>query len=434
MIKLPLTLQAALLAATLLCSPSAQAQDWGAAGAWGDYEWGGDMATDFDAFDNDHTDPSDFASDTDPEFEQDEVLALNLSGDGEDAARRLGFTVLETLPLPSLHFSVTRLRLPGGFRARKALEALRLADPEGEYGANAIYRLASETSPGAGSACEGLRCYGRQLVHWPQGCAVAARIGMLDSAVDVRHPALDGRKLYRNRVSQRPVSRREQEHGTAVAALLVGAPGSDFPGLLPGAKLFAADVFQLDTQAHPYTDALLLAQGLDWLAHQQLDVLNISIAGPDSPVLRAAVQNLAGRGVVMAAAAGNLGAKAPPLYPAAYPEVLAVTAVDRRLQVYAKANRGRHIRLSAPGVGIWTAGDEGAGVFRDGTSFAAPFVTAALAMSRIRGGGAQNTVDVMDTLAGRARDIGAPGADPVYGAGLLQAPACGAILQASGKK
>lgn len=409
----------------------AQADPWEA--DWeadtGEADWDGDFDAALDAvFDDPFQDPSDSARETDPEFELDEVLAVNLSAAGEAAALQLGFRVMQRLPLNSLGFSLTRLRLPDSFRPLKMLAALKKADPEGQYGANSIYRLAEAPEPGG--ACEGLRCYGQALIGWTPGCASSARLGMLDSAVDAGSPALSGRKLYTTRFSDTRASAREQDHGTAVAALLVGDPASGFAGVLPEAKLFAADVFSLDKQARPYTDAVRLAQGLNWLAQQKLDALNISITGPSSPVLHRAVQALDRRGVPMAAAAGNLGPEGPPQFPAAYPEVLAVTAVDRDLQVYAEANRGAYVRLAAPGVGIWSAGAGDAGRFRDGTSFATPYVTAALALAARTDPEKPAAAARIGRLLKTSRDLGERGSDAVFGSGLLQAPACTATRAA----
>ncbi|MES2885496.1 MAG: S8 family serine peptidase [Pseudomonadota bacterium] len=366
------------------------------------------------------SDPSDFTADTDNEFELDEILAIDMSAEALALARSLGFTLLDSTPLPALGFTVNRLRLPISFNVAPLLDLLTKADPLGLYGKNPVYRLAGE-SPSA-SACEGLRCYGQQLIGWPAaGCPISTRIGMLDSAVDRQHPALKGSSLSTARFSKKPPSRAEREHGTAVAAQLVGQLASGHAGLLPQASLFAADVFEQDADARPYTDAFKLVQGLNWLAQQRIDTLNISIGGPDNPVLHKAVQTLVRKGVAISAAAGNLGAKAAPQYPAAYAEVLAVTAVDRQLRIYAGASQGAHVRIAAPGVAIWTTGDEARGQFHDGTSFAAPFATAALALlhqQQTQLSPAQRVA----ALTAASRDLGAKGRDPVYGTGLLQLP------------
>ena len=374
-------------------------------------------------FDEAFSDPSDFTADTDSEFELDEILAINMSTQALALARSLGFTLLDSTPLPALGFTVNRLRLPLGLSAAPLLAVLAKADPLGLYGQNPVYRLAGDSAATPGAACEGLRCYGQQLIGWPvMGCPVAVRIGMLDSAVDSQHAALKGAALSSHRVSKKPPARREREHGTAVAVQLVGKPAAGHAGLLPQASLFAADVFEPDPQARPYTDAFKLTQGLDWLVAQGISTLNISIAGPASPVLHKALQAMAAKGIAIAAAAGNLGRKAPPQYPAAYAEVLAVTALDRSLRIYNSANQGDYVRIAAPGVAIWTTGDAAAARFSDGTSFAAPYASAALALLH-RQQPQLTPAQRVSALTAASRDLGTPGRDPVYGSGLLQLPA-----------
>lgn len=381
--------------------------NWGSWGNWSDFER------------DEHEDPADFATDAEYEYEPDDILAFNLNGASLAQVRKLGFHIVSRELLGHLQLELTRLRPPLGMTSRKALRKLREADPEGFYGFNPIYRLAGDAS-----ACEGLRCYGQSLIGWGvQSCGLHTRIGIVDSAVDLNATAFNGRKVQYRRLNRSAAKRKEFEHGTAIAAMLVGAPDSGFQGLTPDAELIAADVFSLDRHGEPFTDAAHLAKGLDWVAGFQPAAINISIAGPDGVVLRTAIRRVIRAGISIVAAAGNLGPRAPPQYPAAYPEVIAVTAIDRDLQVYAKANRGDYVALSAPGVGIWTAGPEGAGVFRDGTSFAAPFTTAAVALSRSQQPGLAPAA-VAEYLKTQARDLGQPGFDPIYGAGLVQTPSC----------
>jgi subtilisin family serine protease len=125
--------------------------------------------------------------------------------------------------------------------------------------------------------------------------------------------------------------------------------------------------------------------------------------------------------VALVAAAGNGGAGAPPAYPAAWPHVLAVTAVDSRQRVYRQANQGPYISLAAPGVGVWTAASISGGRLKSGTSFAVPFVTAALAVQRLRA--PDEALDITITqMIDCAQDLGEAGFDPVFGHGLVSAP------------
>src|SRR5439155_14781834 len=81
------------------------------------------------------------------------------------------------------------------------------------------------------------------------------------------------------------------------------------------------------------------------------------------------------KGVVLIAAAGNAGPKSPPLYPAADPSVIAVTATDIDDKVFSRASRGRHIAISAPGVDILVPAPEGTYQMTTGTSVAAAHIS-----------------------------------------------------------
>jgi len=188
--------------------------------------------------------------------------------------------------------------------------------------------------------------------------------------------------------------------------------------LIPGARLYAVDAFHragTDERA----DAFTLVTALDLLADQGVLVINLSLAGPSNEVLEQKVVNLVRtRDIVLVAAAGNAGPTADPQYPAAYPDVLAVTAVDRRGEPWRRAARGPHVEIAAPGVDVWTAASIRGARTKTGTSFAAPFVSAAAALLRDRF--PDMTADeVRKLLVASATDLGPPGPDETFGAGLL---------------
>ncbi|MGL4238648.1 S8 family serine peptidase, partial [Tabrizicola sp.] len=113
-----------------------------------------------------------------------------------------------------------------------------------------------------------------------------------------------------------------------------------------------------------------------------------------------------------------------PAYPGAYPAVVAVTAVDRNGTVYRRAGQGAHVDLAAPGVEIWTAASVKGARPKTGTSFAAPFVSAAAA-AQLAANPELTANEVIQRLTGSARDLGDAGFDEVYGYGLVQAaPSC----------
>jgi subtilisin family serine protease len=210
-------------------------------------------------------------------------------------------------------------------------------------------------------------------------------------------------------------------HGTGVVSLFVGQPDSRVMGIAPRAKVIAVDAFHRSGRTDA-TDVFDLIAALDLLAARGVGVINMSLSGPDNVLLERAVAKLTERGATIVAAAGTpSGARSG--YPARYEGVLAVAALDQKLKPSRLSARGAHIALSAPGVGIPVAGEGGSSRLASGTSFAAPFVAAAFAVAKAQAkGDARATVD---TLQGLAKDLGAPGRDPIFGWGLVQFPNSG---------
>jgi subtilisin family serine protease len=241
---------------------------------------------------------------------------------------------------------------------------------------------------------------------------------MIDTGINEGHDTFRGASIQVARLTGEGLNPATAVHGTAVAALFVGDPDGRSPGLIPGARLYAVDAFHragTDERA----DAFTLVTALDLLADQGVLVINLSLAGPSNEVLEQKVVNLVRtRDIVLVAAAGNAGPTADPQYPAAYPDVLAVTAVDRRGEPWRRAARGPHVEIAAPGVDVWTAASIRGARTKTGTSFAAPFVSAAAALLRDRF--PDMTADeVRKLLVASATDLGPPGPDETFGAGLL---------------
>ena len=131
------------------------------------------------------------------------------------------------------------------------------------------------------------------------------------------------------------------------------------------------------------------------------------------------------KGIVLVAAAGNAGPKSPPLYPAADPDVIAVTATDAGDKLLAQSNRGPHIALAAPGDQILVALPDGDYEMSSGTSYAAAEVSGIVALMLQR----EPTLTpdkARAILMATAKDLGAKGRDPEFGAGL--ADAYGAVM------
>jgi subtilisin family serine protease len=164
--------------------------------------------------------------------------------------------------------------------------------------------------------------------------------------------------------------------------------------------------------------AASLIAGLSWLAQSGVPVINVSLTGPPNPAVAKVLQNVADKGVIVVAAAGNDGAAAPPAFPAAYPQVVAVTAVDWARRPYRYANRGPYVMFAALGVDVLADAPQAPHAV-SGTSFATPVVAVELARRLARADPAAAR-KALDALAAEAVDLGAPGRDPVFGYGLIE--------------
>ncbi|MFP7725655.1 S8 family serine peptidase [Lysobacter sp. D1-1-M9] len=331
-----------------------------------------------------------------------EVVAIDPSVEALQLARVAGFSVGDERTLQALGLRVVVLRSPEGTGTRAALQQLRRLDPSGSYDFNHLY------SGAAGAMAAGPV---RAPVSGP--AAPAVRIGLIDSGVARGHPALAGVDVHSWGCDGAPVA---DAHGTAVASLLMGAADG---GAASGGTLFAADIYC----GRPTGGAVTgYAEAMAWLAQEGVGVINLSLVGPHNALLRRATEALAARGHVLVAAVGNDGPAAPPLFPAAYPEVMGVTAVDRRQRALPEAGRGVQVDFAALGSELRAARPDGLWGTVRGTSFAAPLVARAAAAAYLVAPDPARAAQLRAQMAERARDLGTAGRDDTYGHGLV-APA-----------
>jgi hypothetical protein len=316
------------------------------------------------------------------------------------AARAQGFTVVRERRLPELELDVVTLRAPAGWDTPRALQRLRELDPQAAVDFNHLYLESGAVAPHAAVAAPASNARAEAPSAGP-------RLGLIDAGVETSHPVLRDANITAWGCGSKKIP---SAHGTAVASLLVGR-GPRFRGAAPGAALYAADVYCND----PIGGSIeAVAAALAWLLSERVAVVNISLVGPANRTLEQVVRRATAKGMLLVAAVGNDGPAAPPLYPAAYPEVVAVTGVDGRGQVLPEACRGPHVAFAAPGsdMAVASLGAEPFATAR-GTSFAAPLVAGLLAA-------AMRTPEVaVAALAREARDGGAPGRDVVYGHGVV---------------
>ena len=195
-------------------------------------------------------------------------------------------------------------------------------------------------------------------------------IGMIDGGV-ASHPSLGRASIEQSGFAGAP---QPTGHGTAVASLLVGSQGP-FRGAATGARLLVADVYGGNRAAGSATS---IVRALDWLSAHRPQVINISLVGPQNVLVQRAIQIVQARGIQVVAAVGNDGPAAPPAYPASYPGVIAVTAVDAGGRALPEAGKPTHLDFAAPGADM-AAALPGNGYTRvRGTSFASPLAAARL--------------------------------------------------------
>jgi len=353
---------------------------------------------------------------------RDELLALSPSPQAIEAAQATGFRVAREQTAGDLDIHLVVLQVPPSMNIVKALRQLRAADPTGTYDFNHIYTGVGTVStamasnePAASSevSAPSNDTPAVQVIGAGSSDRPLSRVGLVDSGIDSSHPVFHDAMIHPWGCGGRVLA---SAHGTAVASLLVGQ-SARFHGMLNRAELYAADVY-CNAPTGGAVDAL--AAAFAWLAEQQIAVINVSLVGPDNAALAQIVRALTSRGYVLVAAVGNDGPAAPPLYPASYPHVVGVTAVDAHRRVLIEAARGNQVMFAAPGADMAAADLGGKYSPVRGTSFAAPIVAALLAPSVMAPDLRQSNAAI-DSLAKSAIDLGAPGRDLTYGYGLVGA-------------
>lgn len=321
------------------------------------------------------------------------------------AAQGEGFTLVRQRNLDGLDMRIVTLRAPAGWDTPRALRRLREIDPQASVDFNHLYLESGE----AGAARPAPPAATQASTQPAKG---RIRVGLIDGGVETDHVALRHASIQAWGCGGKKIP---SAHGTAVASLLVGRT-ERFRGAAPQASLYAADVYCND----PIGGSIeAMAAALGWLLSEKVPVVNISLVGPPNRTLEQVVRRASAKGMLLVAAVGNDGPAAAPLYPAAYPEVVAVTAINLRGEVIPEAGRGAHVAFAAPGADM-AAATTGKVPFSTvrGTSFAAPLVAGSLAMS-LREPDLVAAGLALTALARTAADAGTPGRDAVFGHGVV---------------
>jgi type VII secretion-associated serine protease mycosin len=265
---------------------------------------------------------------------------------------------------------------------------------------------------------------------WSMTRGRGVTVAIIDSGIDAAHQDLGSMVLPgKDYVQPSRDGRYDPDgHGTHAAGTIAARVnnGLGIAGAAPDVRLLPVRV--LDANGNGGSGNVVA--GIIWAADHGADVINLSLGGGPSRSMQIAMQYALRKGAVVVAAAGNTGTAGNAVYPAAYPEAIAVGAFDSTLHQAAFSTSGNYIDVSAPGDSIlstWSTSPTGYAL-ASGTSMATPFVSAeaALVIARNR---ALSPAAVGLIIKGTARPAGPPGVDAQYGYGLIDPAA--AVLTAS---
>lgn len=320
-------------------------------------------------------------------FVPDQIVALIRSSENrsveEDVARAYRLDLIRGDPIPLLDARMQVFRIRGGRSVSQAASALSSDRRVFSVQPNFLYQHQGQAGDGEPAS----RQYSLEKLGVPQAHKLSQGRGIvvavIDSAIDATHPDLKDAVIASydaSEVTDRAAGADGADaHGTAIAGVIRGQGFAS--GVAPGAQLLAVRAFSAgETDDDPQATTAAIIRAIQWSVDNGADVLNMSFTGPKDPGVEEAINWARGRNVITVAAAGNGGPGAPPAYPAAYPQVIAVTAVDDRDRLYKSANQGKYIAVAAPGVDILAPANGGSYRYFTGTSFAAAEVSGVMAL------------------------------------------------------
>jgi type VII secretion-associated serine protease mycosin len=284
------------------------------------------------------------------------------------------------------------------------------------------------------------------VAAWPRSEGAGVTVAVIDSGVDPDVSDLTGSVLtgpnYTG-VSTRPSSPHWGVHGTWMASLIAGhghdGGGNGVIGIAPEAKILSIRVIPDSNDPHygqyereqETRIQQSLANGIDYAVAHGAQVISMSIGySMPSGTVRAALQHAYDHGVVVLASAGNSGdqagsgrdAQAPESFPADYPGVISVGAVNYHGKVASFSSANWSVQVAAPGVSVPAQGRDGQYWWVSGTSPACALVAGVAALIRSRY--PHLAPDLVATaLTTTTKDRPAGGYDSQVGFGVVDAAA-----------
>jgi len=271
---------------------------------------------------------------------------------------------------------------------------------------------------------EGLSQWGLKKTSFPRAWnrarGTGAKIAILDSGIDREHSDIGNIAAQKNFFDGSTAVKDSYGHGTHVAGIVAALTnnGRGVAGGCPGCKLLVAKV--MDNRGG-VEDAQILP-AIDWSVARGADVINFSFGGSGGSagngVLEAAINDAVAKGTVVVAAAGNEYGATTKQYPAAYQKVIAVSATNENDRLAGLSSRGSWVDLAAPGTNILSTRAGGGYNRENGTSEAAPFVSALAGLLASEG---MSASEIRQRMQSTATDLGGAGDDPNFGHGRINA-------------
>ncbi|MDP2695934.1 MAG: S8 family peptidase [bacterium] len=260
---------------------------------------------------------------------------------------------------------------------------------------------------------------------WPTGnSADLIKVAVVDTGISKDHPDLTVWGGV-NTINSKKSWDDDNGHGSHVAGI-IAANNNDVGvvGVAHSADIYAVKV--LDRNGSGWLSDII--EGIQWSIDNGMQVINMSLgSASDVQSFHDAVIGAHNAGVVVIAAAGNNSGAV--IYPAAYPETIAVSATDQNNNLASWSSRGPEVDLAAPGVGIYSTYKGSSYATLSGTSMASPHVagSAALVLNSAIGSydansnGVWDPSEVKQKLQDSATDLGVLGFDNLFGWGLVNA-------------
>ena len=292
--------------------------------------------------------------------------------------------------------------------------------------AEAMPRPVADPNPLVGDSVRDGETYLKVLnvsAAWTYANGAGVTVAVIDSGVDAHHSDLEGQVLPGLDLVD-PKGDGDTDlvgHGTTVSAIIAGRSDdtSGVIGIAPKARILPVRVLNEENR---YNDAIIVAKGVRWAVDHGARVINLSLGGSGvSAPLAAALDYAFVKDVVVVACTGNVSASSSSevWYPAREPGVIAVAGTDRDgIGLWPGSITGKETVVAAPATQLVGARAGGGYWEVQGTSFAAPMVSATAALIRSRWP-TMPAGEVINRIIKTATDRGATGRDPIYGFGLV---------------